>query len=136
MVFDVRFKWGTPVSTNCVVRNHKEGAWDSRQEERSAPCFPFQREKEFQIIIMVDRDCFKVINVNQFLAMPMSSCIRDSHTGIYIPCTLHVFNFDSISKLKGTINTQTLPHMYDAVVVIFVVDLILDKHKALLSELL
>ncbi|XP_060597370.1 galectin-8-like isoform X2 [Ruditapes philippinarum] len=60
MVFDVRFKWGTPVSTNCVVRNHKEGAWDSRQEERSAPCFPFQREKEFQIIILVDRDCFKV----------------------------------------------------------------------------
>ncbi|XP_060552845.1 galectin-9-like [Ruditapes philippinarum] len=60
MVFDVRFKWGTPVSTNCVVRNHKEGAWDSGQEERSAPCFPFKRGKDFQIIIMVDRDCFKV----------------------------------------------------------------------------
>lgn len=63
MVLDVRFEWGRPVNTNCVVRNHKDGEWNV--EERSAPYFPFKRGTAFQIIIMVDRDCYKVSSMSR-----------------------------------------------------------------------
>ncbi|XP_045179302.2 galectin-3-like isoform X2 [Mercenaria mercenaria] len=60
MVFDVRFKWGNPVSNNCVVMNHKEGHWDDKLEERNTPSFPFRRGTEFQMIILVENRCFKI----------------------------------------------------------------------------
>ncbi|KAL4237382.1 lymphatic endothelial cell migration [Mactra antiquata] len=62
--FDVRFKFGN--DHHVIVRNTKQGnQWG--HEERSLSYFPFQPNMFFELIILVEYDCFKIAVNNQHL---------------------------------------------------------------------
>ena len=55
--FDVRFNFGS--DRNVLVRNAQQnGSWGA--EEKSAPYFPFVPNQNFDMIILIEHDCFKV----------------------------------------------------------------------------
>ena len=56
MVVDARFNYGADM--NQVVRNHKQGNWGT--EEKGVPYFPFAQNANFDMIIMVENNSFKV----------------------------------------------------------------------------
>ncbi|KAK7104133.1 galectin-9-like isoform X2 [Littorina saxatilis] len=63
--FDVRFRFGDSVNT--VVRNHcQAGGWG--QEERGASHFPFMPNANFDMLILVEPQAFKVAVNNQHFA--------------------------------------------------------------------
>nr|AJA37867.1 galectin-2-1 [Littorina littorea] len=63
--FDVRFRFGDSVNT--VVRNHcQAGGWG--QEERGASYFPFMPNANFDMLILVEPQAFKVAVNNQHFA--------------------------------------------------------------------
>lgn len=59
MCFDARFMYGN--DRNCVVRNHKQGGWGT--EEKYVPFFPFMPNTQFEMIILVEPHCFKVLQL-------------------------------------------------------------------------
>ncbi|KAL8576722.1 hypothetical protein ACOMHN_025195 [Nucella lapillus] len=62
---DVRFQTNDG-SVNTIVRNHCQGgSWG--QEERGAPYFPFMPNANFDILILVEPQAFKVAMNNQHL---------------------------------------------------------------------
>ncbi|KAH9509310.1 Galectin-4 [Bulinus truncatus] len=63
--FDVRFSYGS--DKNIVVRTHKKGGtWGP--EEKETPFFPFAPNANFDLMILVEPNCFKVaVNNAHFL---------------------------------------------------------------------
>lgn len=63
--FDVRFDYGS--DQNEIVRNAKvDGSWGTEEKSLDKP-FPFGRGKFFDMIVLIERDCFKVAVNNEHL---------------------------------------------------------------------
>ncbi|XP_045179375.2 galectin-3-like isoform X3 [Mercenaria mercenaria] len=63
MCVDARFVFGG--DRNIVVRNHKDGNWG--REERNISYFPFRPNASFEMIILVEQNCFKVAVNNKHM---------------------------------------------------------------------
>ncbi|XP_053402891.1 galectin-3-like [Mercenaria mercenaria] len=63
MSVDARFTFGS--DRNCLARNHKQDTWG--QTERRISYFPFRPNVKFEMIILVERDCFKVAVNNKHM---------------------------------------------------------------------